>query len=162
LGDRVVRREIPEGMTLGLDPSGEAPRLGSSAVYPLQRLRLQVVDLVVVDVAQGVQRLRGRPQRLGIGGDSFITWNVFDVQVERVEVAARRRVVRAWLLMHGGRLRAEGTDQQDRRALASRPAAEAPQVRQVAYAPALLRPDRVDLDGPPPRACRRWGADDRL
>src|SRR5690348_14070762 len=84
--------------------------------------------------------------------------DVLDAEIDDVAIAAGRRVVGRRLVRDFWQLGAERIQEGDRRAGALRPAPEAAEVGEIADAPALLRSQRIDLDGPSPRAFGGRGA----
>ena len=152
---RVETGEVEEGVPFAPCPRPEPTGLGGGSKDQLQRLRLELEDPVVIDEAVCVGRLRRGTQGFEIGCAALGPGHILDADVRGVQEATRRRVIRRGLVGDGWRLRAERVEQQDRRTLASRPAPEPAEVAEVADAPAVLRPQRVQLHRPTPGAIGR-------
>src|SRR2546425_5306384 len=125
----------------------------------IERLRLELEDLVVIDEALRVERLGSCAKRLEVRRASLGAGDLLDANVGRVQKAPRRRVVGRGLVRNHRDLRSEWVEERHRRAFAPRPARKVAQVREVADAPTVPRARRVELDRPAPDAlgCGRAG-----
>ena len=119
----------------------------------LQGGALEPPHLVAVDPAVVVEAAPGLGQRRQRRADVGRAGHVLDPQVDRVREAPRGGRVRAGLLRHGRRHRVQGVDEDEVGAqVLAGPPGQATQVAEVAHAPALARPRRVQLRGPAPAA----------
>src|SRR5450759_3961018 len=155
LGDGAEGGVVLERLALPAYTGLHAGRIGRDLEDGFERAGLEAKHRVVVDESLRVEGERLISQGLQLGGAELGAWQLFDPQVQRVQKAPRRRVIRTGFLVWGGRLRAEGVDEQHGRALAPGHAPELAKVRQVTDAPAFARARRVDLRGPTPGAAGR-------
>jgi hypothetical protein len=152
VGDGAVGRELQQRLALLDEERVERGVTLEARERELERVALETPDGVTVDVAVRVQRAAERGEVIERCADVGRAGHVLDAEVDRVQEAPARRVVRRWLLRERRSRRVERAHGDDARAAPGRPLGEPAEIGQVADAPRLARTRRVQLQRPAPRA----------